>query len=76
MKIETEAATESFQPVKVTFTLETQGELNALGSLFNTIDILLALNDVSGSDVWIQGCVYKLFKQAGAEIHSTGRFSL
>jgi hypothetical protein len=45
MKITTASVHPEFTPVKVEITLETQAELNALGSLFNNSTVATALRD-------------------------------
>ena len=43
MKYKVSQDTKSFQPVTVTFTLETQKELDAMATLFNCVPITFAL---------------------------------
>ena len=64
----------TFEPVEVTFTLETQAELDALGSLFNTASVTQALSAISGpTSQW--GIVYQTFKDLDANIKQTFGFS-
>ncbi len=61
----------SFQPVDITFTLESQGELNALGSLFNTCHVICGLHKTDGNDwgmalsPWLD--VHKVLEILGAD---------
>jgi hypothetical protein len=71
MKVTTARETEEFRPVTVSIILETQAELDALGSLFNTIPILNVLEDISDSE-WDE--VYETLRTSGADIGFTKRF--
>ena len=62
-----------FRPVKVTFTLETQGELDAFGSLFNSAVILDAIRRIAGKETSCS-TLYKALKDAGANIDLTDQF--
>ncbi len=67
MKFTTKPAT-SFAPVSVTFTLETQKELNALGSLFNYVPILTALSEISDDEkIWDN--LHEKFNALGADLN-------
>ena len=55
----------SFRPVVIQFTFETQAELDAIGALFNHGPISDALHDVFKVDI---GDVYKAFVNARANI--------
>ncbi len=66
MKVTIRQLTKTFQPVSVTFTLETQKELDALGTLFNHYPTLRALKNISGTP-W--GGIYSQLAEAGADIH-------
>lgn len=69
MKVEAEIKKQKFRPIRITFTLETQKELDALGSLFNTTSIIKGLNRCSNEEVW-RG-IYSVFEDAGADIYAT-----
>ena len=64
-----------FQPVDVTFTLETQKELDALGTLFNTTSIVRILNTMCIGDRSSWGNVHPVFESLGADIHQVSRFT-
>ena len=64
---------EKFPPVEITFRLESQQELDAFGSLFNTSCIITALDSIMGENIrWHE--VYEALKAAGANIHLTTQF--
>lgn len=55
-----------FRPVTISITCESQTELNALGTLFNTAMICDSLEKVFGIRIGI----YDDFRNAGADINS------
>jgi hypothetical protein len=65
MKIKTSKATAKFQPVTVSFTLESQNELDKMGSFFN----VLSINDVLHSLMHINTLYYQHFEKHGADVH-------
>ena len=68
MKVEVESKEAEFKPVRITFTLETQDELNTLGSLFDTAWIADVLDDIVGDGEW--GKIWETFRDAGADLSS------
>ena len=67
MKITTNKQTQKFQPVTISMTFESQRELDAMGSLFNTCIIADYLSDIGG----IKNEIYQDFENAGANIENT-----
>ncbi len=63
-----------FQPVSITITLETQAELNALGSCFNAGNVLNGLSIISGTDMGAWTKLYSALTTAGADVHLTDAF--
>ncbi len=63
----------TFQPLEVTFVIETQAELDALGTCFNYAPNLDSLKEISDVD-W-EG-LYDRFAEVGADIHLTGVFDM
>jgi hypothetical protein len=55
----------AFTPVSVTFTFDTQEELNSMGTLFNFAPFTDALRKLSGSSV---DAYYISFQQVGGKI--------
>lgn len=65
---------EKFKSVNVTLTLESQKELDTLGSLFNTASICAGFEKITGERIGPE--IYKTLEQAGADIHCyVGSFS-
>lgn len=63
MKITSTKASNKFQPVTISMTFESQEELDAMGSLFNTSIISDYLQNNG-----IKNEIYKTFREAGANI--------
>ena len=68
MKVTTQQKSEKFEPVVLTITLETQRELDALGSFFNDGRIADAL-DIAFHGVTSPPILWDILKKAGADIH-------
>ena len=74
MKVTIARPTEMFQPVDVTFTLETQAELDALGCCFNSGIVTNALEKVSNANGdWHS--IFTAFKGIGARLTKTLMFN-
>ena len=68
MNIAIASQAKTFQPIDVTFTLETQAELNALGSLLNCWSALNGIEKITGERrSWVRA--YEALADAGADIH-------
>jgi hypothetical protein len=67
MKITTNKQTIKFQPVTISMTFESQEELDAMGSLFNTGVINDYLIEIGG----FRNRLYESFRDAGANIAKT-----
>jgi len=65
MKIEGKKPEPDFKPVRVTFTFETQDELDVIGSLFNSGNLAIKLNELLDSCDYY----YEVFKELGADIN-------
>ncbi|MCK5602740.1 hypothetical protein KAR91_12745 [Candidatus Pacearchaeota archaeon] len=65
-----------FQPVSITITLDTQAELDALGSCFNASNVIFGLRTISGVDreKWLR--LYRSLMDAGADINRTTPFRI
>ena len=66
MKITTDKQSNKFQPVTISMTFESQKELDAVGSLFNTSIIAGYLRSTG-----IHNYIYEIFRDAGANIDNT-----
>jgi hypothetical protein len=68
MKITTNKQTIKFQPVTISMTFESQEELDAMGSLFNTG---VVINDYLIEIGGFRNRLYESFRDAGANIAKT-----
>ncbi len=75
MKVTTSKPEPEFKPVSVTFTFDTQAELDAFGSLFNTSVVIRALCGVSGSEEWSEVEIFGVLAKAGASFQLTREFT-
>ena len=65
----------TFHPVEVTFTLETQGELDALGCCFNSGFVTHALEGIGGVRNVGWHTIYQAIKRLGANLQKTDAFN-
>jgi len=64
MKIEGKKTEPEFKPVQVTFTFESQLELDVIGSIFNSATIAQKIGELIGGPAKF----YECFKKVGANI--------
>ena len=64
MKIEGTQTEQDFKPVQVTFTFETQKELDVIGSLFASANITNRVRELLDSEM----CFSNTFSRAGANV--------
>ncbi len=74
MKVIVGEPVKTFQPLEVTFVIETQAELDALGCCFNSGVVTYGLERLSGSaDGW--HTIFRVFKSCGADLTGTAEFN-
>lgn len=73
MKVTATPRDKVFQPVDITFTLETQAELDALGCCLNSDYVTYALGAISNSVGWCTA--YQTFQRLGANLEMTDSFN-
>ena len=72
MKATVEKQPETFTPVVVMLTLETQAELDALGSIFNTVPVTDGWENLTGNQGWLT--IYNQLEAVGANTHRSSMF--
>ena len=75
MKITSEPTDKAFHPVDITFTLETQGELDAMGCCFNSGLVTRALEVTSGIKNVGWHTAFQTFKRLGANTEKSLAFN-
>ena len=70
MKIEgKKTEPKTFKPVEITLTFENQNELDVIGSMFNSCNIVDKVIELTESDDRLYDSFLEVFKNAGADVH-------
>ena len=74
MKVTIKPISKVFQPMSVTFTLETQKELDALGTLFNSCRVIDGMGRITGDSSSFD-TVYQRLESSGADVNLQNIFN-